>query len=60
MLQTNNGHLNQWIYQAILRRNEYIKPFSDAMNENQRGFRKEYSTIDNLFIIHSLFKNSKF
>jgi hypothetical protein len=33
--------------------------FSDEfllLNENQKGFRKKYSTLDNTFVIHGLFE----
>ena len=38
--------------------NERLNVFSDEfdlLNENQVGFRKEYSTVDNLFLIYMLF-----
>ena len=39
--------------------NERLNKFSDdffILSENQTGFRKGYSTIDNLFIVHSFFE----
>ena len=49
------------LFTAVL--SERLTKFSDAfllLNENQCGFRKGYSTIYNLFIIHSLFEILKF
>jgi hypothetical protein len=42
---------------------ERLTKFSDAfllLNENQCGFQRGYSAVDNLFIIHSLFEILKF
>ena len=44
MYSTLNGRFNDFS-------DEY-----DVLNENQAGFRKEYSTVDNLFSIHMLFE----
>ena len=49
------------LFTAVLR--ERLTEFSDAfliLNENQCAFRRGYSIIDNLFIIHSLFEILKF
>ena len=43
------------LFTSIL--NDRLSKFSDEVNlicENQAGFRKGYSTIDNIFILHSL------
>jgi hypothetical protein len=45
------------LFTAVL--SERLTEFSDAfliLNENQCAFRRGYSIIDNLFIIHSLFE----
>ena len=45
------------LFTSIL--NERLNVFSDefdVLNENQVGFRKEYSTVDNLFSIYMLFE----
>ena len=45
------------LFMAIL--NERLNKFSDdflILCENQTGFRKSYSTMDNLFIVHSFFE----
>ena len=39
--------------------NNRLNTFSDEfllLNENQTGFRKKYSTLDNTFVIHGLFE----
>ena len=44
------------VFTSIL--SERLTQYSDeflVLCENQSGFRKEYSTLDNLFILHSLF-----
>jgi hypothetical protein len=39
--------------------NNRLNTFSDEfllLNENQTGFRKKYSTLDNTFVIYGLFE----
>ena len=38
-----------------MRLNHYSEQFS-VLNENQCGFRKGYSTVDNIFVLHSFFE----